>query len=467
MNALVSDISSASIRGEKHIHSILESLIRLNTFIDNEFNVGTVSDIELKNSIETIQDIILQRFNDFSELHRVRNNIVASVGSTLFVTETRLRLLAHDEEWCNLDSYYRENHEFFYKQPVCVQDHFQQNNLTYFNVHPLAQYTMSQCKTNLQEILLSKINYNSNNISFIKILFEQIRDRICILMNYPYSEETNDMSQYVVKIGNNRAICTSAFVYDFHIYIYSIQNNLELFKYLDKDEYKNTDSFHTFFKELGNTFLVWLSKMVITAAGDDFADIFSKFYVKFQVKDFEIAHYKRVYPGVNIIPYKLLQHTRGMEIANKCLLFGNDFIVNLLKKDESDDDPDSIQNMCTYEQVIERLEEYSQENIDILYFAVIDYVTEREWGRSIMTLFINTFQDLSTLEPSLMVVPFTTSYAVLKKTDSSKDIFVFDSFHKAFCAWAYFLQKDFDGVLYMQDTKQKINCTPLLQKMLS
>lgn len=453
-------------------HDVLKTLIEINKLIDDCFdNVIKNNDCldKLGDMLPSIQSICLRYYMKFkTEIHRVRGNIMASIGSLIFVTESKLKLLVNDDEWCDLDQYYREKSQFFFNDDFFNIGLFLEHDLEYQAKHPLVQYSMDNCKQVLFGMLLTTKQYeNEEELDFVDKLYNAVRNRIAIISNYAYSQDVNDIAEYVVRINNNRAIPTSCFLYDFSVLCREVERNRLFFKSFHKT-HNATDDYQQFFEQVKPTYLKWAANMIVTAAGDDFCALFGKFYCKAHVRHFETLLYRRKFPSVRIVHYKLLQTTRGMKVANDVMQTGNDFVVDLLKREIKDDeeqdeldleDPDS---MCSDETVLERMEKLNPTDFNILMMGIIDYVTERQWKRTVDTFFTRSTTPDVTLEPSMLKVPFSNKVVVFTK---SQEPVSFESFYEAFAAWCYHLQRDYEGALYDSKTGEKTICTSQLKKM--
>ncbi len=453
-------------------HTLLERVIRLNETLELGFN--TLGETERYQ--EDLQQPLVRFCEAYSDapfdsgLHRVRNNIVASIGSLLFITECRLRLFVNDDAWCDLDAYFREKDHFFNKEMLFRVDLFLEHDLPFFNTHPLVQYSMSQCEQTLQALLRSKVSYTNNSeaFRFVEILSGAIFDRISILINYPYSLDVHDLPQYVVRIGNDRAVCTSAFAYDFSVLCRTLRSRMRQFKLLEPVLEHGAEKFYQpFLESVRKPFLNWAGGMVITAAGDDFCDLFTKFYCNSHVQDYERLLYRRMFPNIGkIIPYKLLEALRGMDIANAIMAKGGESILNLIKyvppNDESDqDEPDD--SMCTTETIVERMNSLQDEQLDLLVMAILDYVLERQWNRTIRSFLVDSVSANVENEPKILWVPFHRTFVVLSKAEDSR--LPFTRFRDAFAVFAYQLQKHYDGILFNSQTNERLLCAPLLKKL--
>jgi len=452
-------------------HDIIKTLLEMNKLIDDSFD-NVIKEPEkldeLQDRLQDIQLTCLQLYIDFSnEIHRVRGNIIASIGSLTFVTESKLKLLVNDEYWCDLDRYYRDKSKYFFNDDFFNSELYLKNNITYISKHPLVQYSMENCKTVLFNILLSEKTYqDTEEQKFLKMLYDSIRNRIAIISNYAYSQDINDISEYTVRINNNRAIPTSCFLYDFSVLCREVERNLFFFETFHSLKDSSVD-YSEFFTQVKPTYLKWAANMIVTAAGDDFCALFGKFYCKAHVRHFEILLYKRKFPSVRIIYYKLLQVTRGMLTANEIMQTGNDLVVDLLKREILDEeqeeldleDPDS---MCSGETVLERMEKLNKNDFNILMMGIIDYVTERQWNRTVETFFTRSTTPDTILEPVLLRIPLSDRIILFTK---SQEPVAFQSFYEAFAAWCYHLQRDYEGILYDKKTGEKTICTCQLKKM--
>ena len=451
--------------------NIVKTLLELNIIIDDDFDKVLKEEecIErLRDQLESVQLSALRLYDTNSnEIHRIRGNIMASTCSLVFVTESKLILLANDDDWCDLDQYYREKSRFFSKDDFFNASLFTEHGITFLDKHPLVQFSMQDCKITLFNLLLSfKIYDSSKALLFPHSLYNAVRNRLAILSNYAYSQDVNDISEYTVRINNNRAIPTSCFLYDFSILSREIERNFLIFeRFVDLNNSKN---YFEYLEQIKPTYLKWAANMIVTAAGDDFCSLFGKFYCKLHVEHFEILLYKRKYPSVRIIYYKLLQTTRGMEEANRLMQTGNDFVVDLLKReivDEDDqdeldlEDPDS---MCSAETVLERMKKLSGREFDNIIKGIIDYVSERQWNRTIDTFFSRDSDPDVSLEPAFLKVPFSNKIVLF--TNKQPPV-TFDTFYEAFAGFCYHLQRDYEGVLYDKKTGEKTMCTSLLKKM--
>ena len=455
MEALVSRIVFVSKKPEPDVHEILENLIKINDLLEKSFEGMSYEDMELSGWTEALRDVRLHCQEE--EIHRIRNKIVSGVRMLLFVTESRMRLLQYDEEWMNLDQFYRTNSQHFYKLPLFQKNNYEAAAIPFFDTHPLVQYSMSQCKATLIALLRPSHPRNTENGAFAKTVFETVRDRVGILCNYPYSTQTNDMSEYIVKINATNAICTSAFVFDFHEYVHAYERQLyhKTFyeRFLDEDH-----AFKDYLKETVPIFTQWAAKMIVTAAGDDFADAFGPNYCEYVTTDYEKAIYKRMFPGVRPIFYKVLQATRGMEEANKIMTTGNRLIADLLKKEAADEIDD---DMCTPEQILERMKAHDQATRDAIFVGITNYATTRKWDMTVNDLSVNFAREKRDI-PKLHYVPMLNKYAVL---GTDEGIILVDTFVEAFCIFGYTLKKLHKGIIYNKD-KEKIECAELLKNML-
>ena len=455
-------------------HELIKYLIEINKILDALFDDAIRCDTMVHAFsilLKELNNAILHYYmHSNNEIHNVRGNIIASTSSLLFISESKSLLLINDEEWCHLDQYYREKSCFFNKEDFFNQTFFQNNDIKYHAKHPLVQYSMGECRETLFDILLSTKKYDCmDSYHFVEKLFQAVRNRIAIISNYAYSQEINDISEYTVRINNNRAIPTSAFLYDFCIMCREIERNLFCFNH-----FKNvfiTTNYADFLQQVKPTFLKWCSKMILTASGDDFCALFGKFYCQAHVKHFEELLYRRRYPNVNIVHYKLLQTTRGMEEANRIMQTGNDFVVDLLKREvqDDDDDQDSLDlenpdSMCSDEIVLERMMKLNRQDFKILIMGIVDYVSDRQWNRPLHSFFTRTLDPNVTLEPLLLHDPISNKIILFTK---SQPPVAFDLFHEAFSGFCYHLQRDYEGILYNKENGEKKICTLLLKKMFS
>ena len=451
-------------------HQIIKILISLNGSIDKDFD-NPIKDHDM---LETIEEkmpelehaSLLNYISTSQEVHKIRGNIVASINSLITITHGKLLLLLNDEEWCNLDQYYRSKSEFFFKEDMFRRDYFLDHEIVFFNSHPLLSFSMSQCKKTLFDILLSTKRYDSfEEVTFIKNLYGLLRSRLAIISNYAHSQDVNDVDEYVVRINNNRAIPTSRFIYDLGMLCKEVESNLFTFK--KYSSIVKTDDYKNYMEQIEKNFLKWVASMTVTAAGDDFCALFGKYYCEAHVHNFEELLYKRKFPSLNIIFYKLLQVTRGMNTANEIMQTGNDLVVDLLKREVLDeeqeeldlDDPDS---MCSEETVLERMHNLSSSDLNLLVKGLCNYVSERQWKRTIKSLFTKHHDPDVEYEPKLLHVPFSHKIIIFTKTQKPA---VFETFVDAFAAWCYHLQRDYDGVLYDKKSGEKTICTPQLKKM--
>ena len=454
-------------------HDLVKSVIEINTCIDDCFdNVlkDNLSLDDLQNELPALQKACLFVYMlKNNEIHRVRGNILASLSSLLFITESKIRLLVHDDDWCDLDRYYRDKSQFFFKDDFFNLDLFLENEINYSGKHPLVQFTMSDCHSTLYQLLLTKKTYKTEKeLWFIKKLYSSVRDRVSIISNYAYSEEVNNMSEFTVCINNNRAIPTSSFLYDFSILCRELERNFYI-QEIFTDTTNGTVEYVEFLDQIRPHYYKWAAGMIVTAAGDDFCDIFGKFFCKTKVKYFEELLYKRKFPSARIIYYKLLQSTRGITVANEFMTVGNDFVLDLLKRDlpdDSDDENDELDlddpdSMCSADTVLERMEKLETEYFNTIMMGIIDYVCERQWLRPVNTFFTRKINPDVSLEPVLLRVAFTSKIVLFTK---SQEPVSFISFSDAFAGFCYHLQKDYDGILYDKNG-EKTHCTSLLKKM--
>jgi len=461
-----------SLRNNKLPHQIIQFIIDTNKLIDLDFD----NPIKNHDALETIEQL-MSPFQEASltnyslaeqEVHKIRGSIISSLNSLVFITESKLLLLLNDEEWCDLDNYYRNNSQYFFKEDMFNKTLFEDNEVRFFNTHPLVQFSMTQCKVSLFDILLSNKQYSTvDDLDFLKTLFTQVRNRLAVISNYAHSQDVNDIDEYVVQINNNRAIPTSRFIYDFAMLTKEVERNFRTFELAQPIKQSGAD-YENYLSQVRPAFLKWAANMTVTAAGDDFCAIFGKYYCEVQVRYFEELLYRRKFPAVNIIYYKLLQTTRGMTTANQLMQTGNDFVVDLLKRDLPDDedadelDLDDPDGMADELVVLERMEKLSATDLNGLMMGICDYVTSRQWKRTIKSLFtMQPFPDVS-LEPKLLSIPFSHSIVLFTKT---QDPVRFLTFMDAFAAWCYHLQRDYDGTLYDKKTSEKTVCTPQLKKM--
>jgi len=453
-------------------HDVIKHLIEVNALIDGVFD-SAIKDQYIMDQIRALlpklQTACLHLYvHRNNEIHRIRGNIIASLNSLVFVTQSKLILFVNDEDWCDLDRFYREKSDFFHLEDFFNLALFLENEINYLNKHPLVQYSMGDCKEALVNMLMTPKNYNEvEEFSFIKKLYQAIRNRISIISNYAYSQDINDINEYTVRINNNRAIPTSAFLYDYTVLTREVERDFLCFETFCNIRNAMQD-YSEFLTQVKPTFLKWAASMIVTAAGDDFCALFGKFYCKAHVKHFEELLYRRKFPKIHIVYYKLLQTTRGMEEANRIMQTGNDFVVDLLKREVKDEDeqeeldlenPDS---MCSDTVVLERMGNLNPTDFNIIILGILDYVTERQWKRNINTFFTRSFSPDTTLEPSLLRVPFSDKLILF--TNSQEPI-AFNSFYEAFAAWAYHLQRDYEGALYDKETGEKTICTSQLKKM--
>jgi hypothetical protein len=456
----------------KEPHDVIKLLIEMNILIDGLFDAVLKDDQkidELSKLLFQVQKASLFLYmNVQNEMHKVRGNIIASLCSLIFVTQSKIILLINDEEWCDLDQFYREKSEYFFKDDFFQTDTFEQHHLTYQSKHPLVQYSMMNCKTTLFEILSTTKSYGTvDELAFIQLMYDSVRNRVAIVSNYAYSQDVNDIAEYVVRINNNRAIPTSSFLYDFGILCREVERNLLCFKTFHQTRSAEVD-YEQFLTQVKPTYLKWAASMIVTAAGDDFCSLFGKFYCKAHTLHFEKLLYRRKFPSVRIIYYKLLQTTRGMNVANELMQRGNDFVVDLLKREETEDDEqdeldlDDPDSMCSSEVVLSRMETLSTDDFNIILMGIIDYVTERQWNRTVETFFTRSFEPDVSLEPALLKLPFTSIIVLFTK---SQQPVAFSSFYEAFAAWAYHLQRDYEGLLYDKKTGEKTLCTSQLKKI--
>ena len=457
----------------KEPHEIIKTLIDLNKTIDCVFD-SVIKDNSILDKVEEL----LSEFKKFSlthylhkeqEVHNVRGNIIASINSLVSITESKMLLLINDEEWCDLDNYYRSKSEFFNKEDMFNIGLFLENEINYTNNHPLVQFSMMQCKETLFDILLSRKRYeNVQDLKFLQTLYDLVRCRVAIISNYAHSQDVNDIDEYVVCINNHRAIPTSKFIYDFGMLCKEVERNFFLFQHFYSIQ--PTEEYTDYLTQIRTTFLKWVANMTVTAAGDDFCAIFGKYYCEAHVCYFEEILYRRKFPNVRIIFYKLLQITRGMKIANEIMQTGNDFVVDLLKRENIDDDDDDEaeldlddpDGMCDSTVVLERMGKLSVSDLNILVMGLCNYVTTRQWNRSIGSFFTRTHNPDVSLEPVLLRIPF--SHNIILFTKSQKPV-AFKTFVAAFSAWCYHLQRDYEGLLYDRKTNEKTICTSQLKKM--
>ena len=467
------------------VHTLLERLLVLNNAIEIQNNTLDGSQAvheQLKQPLSHFANSCLQ-FQTHSTLHRVRNNIVASVPSLLFITECRLRLLLNDLSWCDLDTFFREESHLFSQELLFNKEYYNSEGVPFFNTHPLVQYTMSQCYQTLCALLRSTYSYhNIHDIDFVQTLYSAVRDRVAILVNYPCSLDVNDMPQYVVRIGNERAVCTSAFVYDFSIMCREFETQLSTFCHCQS--LTHADNYSTFITDCFPSFKRWAGDMIITATGDNFCDFFTKFYLKIQLQQFEQNIYQRQYPQTGaLIPYKVLQSIRGVDLANSFMEFGSTFITDLLAKEtgsdqhtknqafdkqnhliksEADEDEDEDE-MCTTAQILERMDKLDSYVLDVLIYAVLEYVLTRQWNRSLHSFMTHNIHEPVVDEPRILWVPLKRVYYVLTKTD--EEHVCFSTLVDAFLVFMYQLEKHYNGTLYCLKTKEQINCSILLKTM--
>ena len=455
MEALVSRIAFVSKKRDPDVHEMMENLIKINKLIESGFEKNVFEESDVQGWIDSLRDVRLHCQEE--EIHRIRNKIVSGVRMMLFITEARMRLLQHDEEWMNLDQFYRENSQHFYKLPLFQKDKYELAEIPYFDTHPLVQYSMSQCKATLIALLSPSKPRNNEHTAFCKTVFETVRDRVGILCNYPYNVETNDLTEYVVKISANNAICTSAFVYDYHEYIHAYERQQFHQKYYERFLDEN-HAFKGFLEESVPKFTKWAAKMIVTAAGDDFSDAFGPCYCEYVTTDYEKNIYKRQFPGVRPIYYKVLQATRGMEKANEIMTKGNHLIADMLKKEEADDIDD---DMCTPEQILERMEAHDQKTKDAIFAGITNYATTRNWDLSVKDLSVDYVHENRNI-PKMHYVPILDKYAVL---GTEEGVVLVDTFVEAFCILGYTIKKQHNGIIYNKD-REKIECTELLKNML-
>ena len=454
-------------------HDVIKTLLGINKLIDDCFD-DVIKNNEcldrLGDMLPSIQSSCLAFYINFkTEIHRVRGNIIASIGSLIFVTESKIKLLVNDEDWCDLDQYYREKSHFFINDDFFNIGLFLEHAIAFQAKHPLVQYSMENCKRVLFDMLLSSKSYSTESgLEFLDKLYEAVRNRVAIISNYAYSKDVNNIAEYVVQINNNRAIPTSCFLYDFSVLCREVERNRLFFKQLHNTDPARND-YQQFLTQVKPTYLKWAANMVVTAAGDDFCALFGKFYCKSHVRHFEILLYRRKFPSVRIIHYKLLQTTRGMGIANEIMQTGNDLVVDLLKREVKEDDTeqedldvDDPDAMCSAETVLERMQQLSSHDFNILLTGIIDYVTDRQWGRTIDSFFTRSMETDTSLEPAMLKIPFTNKIVLFTK---SQEPVCFDSFFEAFAGFCYHLQRDYEGCLYDKKTGEKTICTTQLKKM--
>lgn len=452
----------------KH-HTLMEMLLKLNESIEAQLHTLDGS--------QHVHDQLELPLHDFSNLslafmqndvlHRVRNNIVASISSILFITECRLRLLLNDADWCDLDQYFRSKSQFFSKEQLFDYALYATQDIPFFNTHPLVQYTMLQCEQTLNAVLHSKHRYTSiEELDFVVNLFHAVRDRIAIIVNYPCTVNTNNIPRYVVRIGNDRAVCTSAFVYDFSVIVREVQRRIKCFE--TAAQLKNSaELYEPFINETHTSFIHWCGDMVITAAGDDFCDLFTKYFLDLQIHDFERDIYLRMFPQTGtIVAYKLLQSIRSGDVANSFMLTGQSFISDLLKKqqqnedDEDEEEPDD--SMCTVAEIVLRMECLDEQMLDTLFMALLDYVLVRQWERDLKSFMAYDFSCDVEEEPRLLWVPFQRMYYVLTIT---QEVLAFPRFVHAFAVLCYHLQKSYNGVFFHPTTRERVVCSELIQNM--
>lgn len=459
------------------IHTILDRVVFLNTTIDR-----CASD-EFENNQFFLELVTLfaqkaSAFSSFDLLHRVRNNIVASLTSVLFLTETRLRLLIYESQWCDLDQFFRDESQYFSQETLFHEPNYLEHQLPFYNTHPLVQYTMKQCQQTLIAILLSTVCYNSTqSMEFVQELYEAVRNRLCILLNFPCALDVLDLSQYCVRIGNGRAVCTSSFAYDFSILCREIERRFDLCTCVLTDHTNTASvlSYHSFLSECSEPFLHWANGMIVTASGDNFADFYATYFMNLQLQSFELLLFQRQFPKSMTVPYKILQLTRGLQRANHIMEQGTSLIHTLLQQDDGTNtkpqkaaaaaaDKEEEDAELSANEVYQRYQELSPDIQDSLLHAVLDYTLVRHWNRSLNSFFTTTLTPHVQDEPRFCYVFFQRRYYVLSK--DSKPIGGFTAFQDAFLTFVYVLQKSYSGTIY-NNAHEKINCSALLKSMLN
>jgi len=476
MESSVRTLQMELAKKQPNNHSVVDALHALYLAVESEFDLVSVPSETLLPFIDALENLRLRQ-HATDELHRVRNNIVSSIGSLLAVTELRMRLLTNDDEWCELDYIFTQKQAEFDRKasPLFCKEMFEKTGLTYFETHPLVQYSMSQLKTNLLELLLHEGDLDESDVEWLNIIYRSLRDRVAVLSTYPYSLDVNDDERYCVRIGDTKAICTSAFVYDFSVLLTHAEFAFRVYAFLQKNV--TTSPFSQYAKDSKETFDLFFIKMLKTATGDAFGEEFQAYFLSRSVYPFEYLLYTRGYKNAALVDYKVLQFQRGLDASNAILKIGHETVQELLKRDLTEDeklseDVQSIDALLSDEEVEKKFVLLPRKLQCTMHAAILEYVFEREMNVKFVKFYM-TLPELYALSCSRTHVieyphivrdlPFDSGMLVVCSKFEPHFVRV-DTFYDALVCWVSLVTQFYDGEIY-DDNAERISLGGFFRKM--
>lgn len=383
---------------------------------------------------------------------RFGNSMCVDLPCLLFLLECKLRTFVNDEAWYEEEVEAKRDFDANFEQSVWNDRlKFALNDIHYYNTHPRLFYSMSEVKQTLVDLHRTK---SAKDFKFLVSLLKTMRDRLCLLLTYPYPADVNDVDAYVIDISDEGLMLpNSRFLWDmFYLYqstrrkMIAHQQLMKLPASLDNIELLD---------EALPSINKWFVNMIITAAGDDLNVIFRNYFIKHHLADWELKWFERMNQKTDVkqaAPYKIMVSTRGIDEANEMLATGGVIVKNLLMIKEGS---------TQHDVVTERVKSMEAAHVQILLQCILDYAVNRKWTFEFDNYVMNPnfTADTALHYPVIRHVPFTSTFAVANQT-RCKDLF------DATIVWAYTIMDKYKGTIYNPVSKQGIACTEQLHSML-
>tara|TARA_B110000196_G_scaffold275025_1_gene252249 strand:- start:355 stop:1776 length:1422 start_codon:yes stop_codon:yes gene_type:complete len=373
-----------------------------------------------------------------------------SVPCALWIVESKLRLLVHDHEWFGDDHAFREDTGWYEKSQWREDEcQFTQHKIHCYKTDPRLLLRMTELKQTMVDIALMKEVFR---IDWIQKLLDACRDRMCILLTYPYTQDVNDISDYVYH-NDEVEVVNSAFSWDmYHLYQYcrrTIERHVEL-RAMDPsaDALKLLEESH---ESMGK----WIVNMIMTAAGDDLNVIYRNYFIHATLRPYELEWYIRAHGKLpDQAPYKIMLYARGLSEANEVLAHGQGLVSNLMQLEDGRLQADSV---------MARFKKLAVDDQTLLTQCVMDYAVLRKWGGFKFDEWVINpeyiVEDGNRMYPLLHKVPYTTEFVVHEqwRTHGIKD---------AICLWCYTIMDEFSATIFNPETKQGVACAEFIESIL-
>lgn len=439
---------------EEVTRSLKKVVVKLSELSKNGYHLDEAEQARCRQYITELES--LQQKPEWRAAHtnvRFGNNMCINVPCLVFLLESKLRTFLNDEMWYDEEAEYKADYDTMFEHtPYNDRLKFALNDVHYYNTHPRVSFAMSEVKQTLVDLHRTK---SMRDFDYFWDVLQLVRDRLCILLTYPYGIDVNDIDVYAVEVpGEELRLPNSRFLWDMYYLYQSTRQQMATYRECMELPMCAADEL---LKEASPSLRKWFVNMIITAAGDDLNIIFRNYFIRHHLADFELEWFRRVQDKNTKIehtaPYKIMVSTRGVDDANEMLSIGSSIVKNLLMVEEG----------CTQHDVVaKRVETMESRHRQILFQCILDYAVNRKWTAFEFDEFVlnpGFTSDTALHYPVMRHVPYTSMVAVAGK-------FRCENLFDATIMWAYMIMDEYDGIIYNPVSKQGIACTDLLQSML-